>query len=115
MSQIMDVFQVPYDEIDPGIVDLVRMLNENGFRTTGSCEGGARHSDHSFSLPTVQIAAHPDLDETRKSLCQFLIGRGAEGFSVKTVSMHQKSEMPEPYSYVEVEFWDHETLRYFVF
>lgn len=93
---------IPYCSIDKGIVETVRLLNEHGFKTTGSCEGG---SGHRFPLPTVQIRPVGDIDKARKQLCQFLISQGLKSFTVKTVSMHQKSELAEPYSYVEVEFW----------
>ena len=88
--------------VDAGIAVFVRLLNESGFPTIGSCEGGAGHQ---FALPTVQVRRPGDLDETRKALCAFLLDRGIEGFSVKTVAMHQRTASPEPYSYVEVELW----------
>lgn len=105
------VFAIPYCELDAEIVPLVRLLNENGFTTTHSCQGS---EGHSFKCPTVGVLSNGDLDETRKALCAFLLSKGAEGFTVKTVSMHQRSEIPESYSYVEVELWSYETLRYFV-
>jgi len=88
--------------IDPGIRSFVELLNESGFPTIGSCQGG---SGHQFARPTVQVRRHGDLDETRKALCTFLLERGIEGFSVKTVAIHQRSDVPEACSYVEVELW----------
>jgi hypothetical protein len=93
---------VPYAALDPEIVPLVRRLNEGGFPTICSCQGG---DGHAFKHPTIQVRRLGDLDATRKALCALLLKIGTEGFSVKTVSMHQKSAAPEPYSYVEVELW----------
>jgi len=92
-----------WSDIDEGIRDLVRLIMDDGFRTMGSCEGG---EGHCFNLPTIQIENQSDLDTTRKELCAFLLEKGLSGFTVKTVSMHQKSLIPENYSYVEVEFWE---------
>ncbi len=99
-------------QIDPGIADAVRFLNANGFSTFGSCEGG---TDHLSDLPTIQVAVHGDLDAERNRLCRFLLECGVTGFTVRTVSMHQRSERPEPFSYIEFEAWSHETLRYLTF
>jgi hypothetical protein len=88
--------------MDPEIEPLVRLLNNGGFATIGSCQGGPGHE---FSRPTVQVRRSGDLDETRKALCAFMLEHGVEGFTVKTVSMHQGASKPEPYSYVELELW----------
>lgn len=91
------------NSIDPEISAFVELLNESGFPTIGSCQGGPSHQ---FARPTVQVRRPgEDFDETRKALCAFLLERGVEGFSVKTVAMHQRSVAPEAYSYVEVELW----------
>lgn len=103
---------IPYDTIDPGIVGLVRLLNESGFSTIGSCEGG---EGHTFSLPTIQIANRGTIAATRQELCTFLLSRGAHGFTISEVYMHQSSHDPEPYSYVEVELWSQDILRYLTF
>ena len=103
---------IPYDEIDAGIVGVVRLINSGGFMTTASCEGG---DGHRFLRPTVRVASQGDLDETRKALCCWLIENGARGFTASTVLLYQRSGTPEPYSYVEIEFWSQATLRYVVF
>ncbi len=89
-------------EIDPGIRRLVDLLNDVGFPTIGSCEGG---EGHQFARPTVQVRPPGDLDNARKRLAEFLIKRGAQGFTLRTVCLHQKSAEPEEYSFVELEFW----------
>ena len=107
-----DLLEVPLCELDEQIAPLVHCLNAAGFKTIGSCQGGPGHA---FSLPCVQIRnGRWSLDNTRRALCEWLLSRGVEGFTVRTVSMHQRSESPEPYSYVELELWDQRTLRYFV-
>jgi hypothetical protein len=79
------------------------MLNEAGFQTFSSCQGGPGHA---FPRPTVQVRnPGQDIEDTRKALGAFLVEQGTKGFSVKTVAMHQQSVTPEPYSYVEVELW----------
>lgn len=98
-----------YNEIDPGIVDVVRLLNDNGFQTIASCQGG---EGHACEFPNVRIrlgiscgGTSYEYDNTRRRLCQFLLSKGFSGFSVKTVTAHQKTCLPEAYSFVEVEFW----------
>jgi len=93
---------IPYDELDPEIVDVVRLINDGGFPTFFSCQGG---EGHGFPLPTVLVRYDDDLDETRKALCRYLIDKGVEAFSAKTISMHQRTDKPESYSYIEITFW----------
>lgn len=52
------------------------------------------------------------MDETRKALCAFMLELGAESFSVKSVSMHQRTSDPESCSYLELELWSYDTLSY---
>jgi len=104
-----DQHPILFGQIDSGIAEVVAKLNDNGFQTIGSCEGG---DGHTFHLPTIQVQASGDLDLARKTLCRFLLSRGVSGFTVKTISMHQKSEHPEDFSYIEIEFWSQDTLRY---
>ena len=89
--------------IDPGVLPLVLMLNEAGFQTFNSCQGGPGHA---FPRPTVQVRnPGQDVEDTREALGAFLVERGTTGFSVKTVAMRQQPATPEPYSHVEVELW----------
>ena len=103
---------IPYGEIDAKIRPLVRTLNEHGFVTTASCQGGPGHG---FLRPIVNVAPVGDLDETRKALCRFLVDGGAHAFSASTVSMHQDTVEPEPYSYVQLELWTFDSLQGFSF
>lgn len=100
---------MPYSEIDPDILPLVELLNANGFPTTSSCQGG---EGHAFPRPTIRIDPQGDCEGTATRLSRFLLGRGAHGFSISRVHYHQKSEAPETYSYVELEIWSQDTLRY---
>jgi len=43
---------IDYSSIDKGIKEAVRILNENGFITFESCEGG---TGHTYSEPTVRF------------------------------------------------------------
>ncbi len=98
-----------YDQIDLNIKSLVYHLNAHGFVTIGSCEGS---ENHSAVLPTVQIRADGDLDDLRKQLIAWLIENKFLHFTARTVSMHQRSTIPEPYSYIEIEFWSLEDLKF---
>ncbi len=53
---------VPYDEIDPGVRDLVRALNElPGCATTGSCEGHATPGPGAWPLGSWYVKLGFDL------------------------------------------------------
>lgn len=97
--------------IDEKIAPLVRWLNARGFPTIGSCEGG---EGHAFPRPTVQVRTGENVDQTRDELAAELIRNGAQGFTLRAVTMYQRSTTPEPYSFVELEFWNQPTLSYFV-
>lgn len=43
----------PYDSLDPGIRDIVRLLYEGGVEVFESCQGG---EGHSYPAPTVRFA-----------------------------------------------------------
>lgn len=57
----------PWDYLDPGIADVVRLLHENGIRMYCSCEGG---DGHLFPEPTVIV-----YDEAQRA-CQILKDAG---------------------------------------
>jgi hypothetical protein len=60
---------VPYDELDPGIREVVRLLNDNGFNTTDSGDGrskkGTEQEECMWEVPNVVILSRRNvlLDE----------------------------------------------------
>jgi hypothetical protein len=58
-----------YQDVDPGIRPIVKLLNEAGFETFTSCQGG---EGHSFFRPTVGIFVHGDYFEFREKFVEFL-------------------------------------------
>lgn len=58
---------VPWREIDLGILDLVYALHTRGFLMFTSCEGKARDISHQFDVPTVRVWHHNSIpDPLRK-------------------------------------------------
>lgn len=58
--------EVPYDELDPGIRQVVRWLNENGFETTDSGDGKSKFAEDGSTMccamphPNVVIVVPAD-------------------------------------------------------
>ncbi len=52
---------VPYDELDPGIRNVVRWLNDNGFRTVDSGDGRTKFTEDGRPLPEWD-SGDPDYD-----------------------------------------------------
>lgn len=50
---------VPYDDLDPGIREVVRWLNDNGFITQDSGDGKAKFTEDGKPLPDWEM---PDVD-----------------------------------------------------
>lgn len=112
---VMRSFQsaiLPIEEIDPLIRNLVIALNDAGFETTGSCEGGPGHA---FELPTIVFAATEDKEETRRDVTAWLIDHGVSGFTIGVQYHHQCSVFPDECTHVRLELWSQETLRYLTF
>ena len=91
--------EICYEELDEGIREFVRELNEAGFETTSSCEGGPGHA---APYPMVVIKADI-LPLERKALILYMQGRGIEC----TVSEHYLCQVNRimPESFVKVELW----------
>lgn len=70
----------PWDDIDEGILPLVRLLHENGFVMFSSCEGG---EGHHFSDPTVIVWPKGiGGAESQQVIVRLLIDEGYKAFSV---------------------------------
>lgn len=54
----------PWEEIDPGILEIVRVLHANGVETCQSCQGGPGHP---YEYPTVEFFGHHA--EAWRALC----------------------------------------------
>ena len=96
----------PGKEIDPLIRPIVNLLNSNGYKTFGSCQGGAGHM---FSLPTINIEK-PDMTmkgrrDARVDLAGLLTGVGLTGFYIKQIAPYQTSAWPKGKEFVQIEFW----------
>jgi hypothetical protein len=98
---------INYDELDEGIRHVVRFLNDRGFTTIGSCEGG---DSHQFARPTVQIRTGDDLESLRKRLAESLINIGVHGFTLRSVYLYQNTLTPKSYSFLELELWSTEVF-----
>ena len=73
-----------YQDVDPGIRPIVKLLNEAGYETFASCQGG---EGHSFLRPTVGVFVHGDYFEFREKFVEFMnphVGR----FSLNLRSEH---------------------------
>lgn len=82
--------------------EVVSLLDKAGFEAAAGT---------GFSLPTVVVVPTPKLLHYESiKLTEQLLFAGYEGFSVKTVSMHQRSIDPEDCSHIHVEFWRQPTL-----
>lgn len=94
----------PWEELDPAIVPLVKLLRAAGLNPTSSCQGG---EGHGFSFPTVIIpgsaALLPDL---RTRAVKALLDSGHHGFSVSEHRGYQGSPEPWTNSYISVELWE---------
>jgi len=58
-----------YQDVDTGIRPIVKLLNEAGYETFTSCQGG---EGHSFFRPTVGIFVHGNYFEFREKFVEFL-------------------------------------------
>lgn len=103
---------IPWEEIDSGIIPTVLAFNRAGFETQASCWGG---EGHRFDLATicVKCISYGNMNRKRLRLIQWLLSLGIHGFTISLVCMYQDKEAPEDYSYIQVEFWDKEVLNVF--
>lgn len=88
---------VPWDELDDGIIDTVRLLRANGIETIASCDG---HLDGS---PWVICRETPT-----EYTAETLISAGSTGFTVS--QEHQYISASHILRYTVIHFWSRDCL-----
>lgn len=95
--------------IDEGILPVVMVLNDAGFDTFSSCQGG---EGHAFASPTVRIklpasARGMAVEAEIGRMAEVLIEAGYGGFYIKHIRSYQLSGewQPDSQPFIEVEFW----------
>ena len=71
------------NDLDHGISDAVVLLQEGGFRTFTSCEGGRGHS---FQHETIGLELDGSYSTFQKRLVCFLRSHGMENFTISLVT-----------------------------
>ncbi len=71
------------DDLDPGIRDAVLLLNQGGFKTFTSCEGG---KGHSFRHETIGLELDEPYHTFEKQLVRFLKSHKIEQFTINFVT-----------------------------
>ena len=84
--------------LDPGIRDIVVVLNKAGFRTFTSCEGGRGHA---FRHATIGFELNEPYPTFQKRLVTFMRSQGVLNFSLSLVTNY-----PDLDSYVYIESLD---------
>lgn len=102
---MIELDQTTWNQIDPGIRDVLRVLHAADLPTEASCQGGEGHQG---PMAWVVIPAMPETLDMRAGYAgAALLGAGYHGFSVLRRTNYQKG--PQPWSQwpcqVEVEFW----------
>lgn len=90
--------------LDPGIIDIVIGLREDGFRTFSSCEGG---NDHAFVYPTVLLYTQPfqSLTDLVEDFVHWASNQGHKYFDIHEVRRYNShAEIVSDY-WIHVEFW----------
>ena len=77
------------NDLDEGICDAVLLLNEAGFKTFTSCEGGWGHS---FRHETIGLELDGDYRFFQKKLVGFLRSNGIESFTISLVTDYPKGK-----------------------
>lgn len=85
-----------YSQLDPLIVDEVRLIRKAGFNTIGSCQGG---KGHGMVCPTVLMVPDPAPNERsitflRHDLAKVLVLAGYHGFSLMERWTYQSNFIP---------------------
>ncbi len=83
----------PWDELDPLVVPLVRVLHDAGIPTSSSCQGG---DGHMMDFPTViSRVGHPtSLQGLRFRCLEALLAAGWHGFTLEEVRLYQNKRKP---------------------
>ena len=71
------------NDLDEGIRDTVVLLQQGGFRTFTSCEGGRGHS---FRHATIGIELEGPYSTFQRGLVRFLRSHGIENFTISLVT-----------------------------
>ena len=83
----------PWDDLDPLIVPLVRLLNDAGIPTSGSCQGGAGHACRRATV-ICRVGHDTALQGLRFRCLNTLLEAGWSGFSLEEVRLYQNRRKP---------------------
>jgi hypothetical protein len=86
---------VPWDDLDPGIVEVVRALDGNGFRTIASCQG------HGTGDAWVMILPEEDPMQCVEGVARLIELRGWARSCIVSVRWEVASREP----WVEARWW----------
>jgi len=95
---------IDYEKIDEPMRGLVKLLNDNNFIATSSCQGG---EGHAFPLPTIVF--EDMYDSTCDCLVTLLLGCDYRSFTISKCGQFQKDNVPIK-EYVTLEFWNLEDV-----
>lgn len=95
----------PWDELDPGIREVVRALVDAGFRTIASCDGHPS-SEHDARWPQVSVEYH--VGEVAR-LNDWLREHGLAGCTVSVCRSVNRSAVGEPY--LNIEWWTDQPIK----
>jgi hypothetical protein len=71
------------NDLDDGIRDSVVLLQQGGFRTFTSCEGGRGHS---FQHATIGLQLEGEYPTFQRKLVEFLRSQGMQNFTISLVT-----------------------------
>ena len=86
---------INYSEIDEPMRVIVKLLNNNGFVTTASCQGG---KGHAFPLPRIMFGAFLRFEGP---MIEFLRSKGIGNFSFHSVADYGMKDVIKIHSYIE--------------
>ena len=92
----------PWDVLDPGIVDVVRVIHEAGFETIASCQGHGSEDAWVMVLPPEGKAW-----VTARALGELLVDTGWDGQAVVSI----RWALREPELWIEVRWWGEVPFR----
>jgi hypothetical protein len=93
--------------VEPGVLDVVLLLNRAGVFTSSSCDGGRGHQS---KRPMVSCQpGSDDMERTRKLLTRVLLKAGYRRFSVQTSYFYEDSTVDG--AFLEVEFFDRKPVK----
>lgn len=99
MSNQVDILpggSIPWDDIEPGILPIVKILNSYGIPTLGSCEG-----HRAFPWITCQWVENPN------RIADILYQHGITGFSILQIFQYVSAARPHHcLRHIRIEFWE---------